>query len=75
MILAIDIIDGCGLSNVYRAKEDQTNASTHLPLISQRKVFNQLHITNKMECFSFQVGVPSSSKAFKRRLAYNVTVI
>ena len=38
-------------------------------------VFNQLYITNKMEHFNFKSGRPSSSKAFKRRLTYIVTVI
>ena len=39
------------------------------------KAFYQLYITNKMEHFSFKVGVPSVSEMFKRRLAYSVTVI
>ena len=41
------------------------------------KYVNQLHITNKMECFSFKSGHYRAvySEAFKRRLAYSVTVI
>ena len=39
--------------------------------ISQQKTFNQLYITNKR---SAEVGVPSSSEVFKRKVAYTVTV-
>ena len=39
------------------------------------KAFNQLYITNKKGTSVLIVGIPSSSKAFKRRPAYNVTLI
>ena len=37
--------------------------------------FNQLYITNKMERFSFKKwACPAGCEAYKRRLAYTVTV-
>ena len=35
----------------------------------------QLYITNKMSTSVLKVGMPSGSEAFKRRLAFNATVI
>ena len=46
MALAIDIIDGRGLSN-EAVEEEEGNAVL---------LFNQLYITNKMEHFSFKSG-------------------
>ena len=55
MALAIDTIDGRGLSNEARHEllPRKSKVMLYLPFISQ---FNQLYITNKTECFSFKSG-------------------
>ena len=49
MALAIDTIDGQGLSNKTRRDllSKKIKVMLYLPFISQYKAFNQLYITNK----------------------------
>ena len=55
MALAIDTIDGQGLSNAVHREllPKKSKVMLYLPFIL---VFNQLYITNKMEHFSFKSG-------------------
>ena len=56
MTLPVDITDGRGLSNEVHCElqPKKSKVTLYLPFISQYKAFNQLYITNKMECFSFK---------------------
>ena len=58
MALAIDTIDGWGLSNKARREllPKNSRVTLYLLFISQYKAFNQLYITNKTERFSFKIG-------------------
>ena len=58
MALAIDTIDGQGLSNkaCRELLSKKSKIMLYLPFILQKKAFNQLYITNKMEHFSFKSG-------------------
>ena len=59
MVLAINIIDGRGLSNKMRHEllPKKSKVMLYLPFISQQKAFNQLKITNKTERFSLKSGL------------------
>ena len=78
MALAIDTIDGRGLSNKARCEllPKSSKIILYVPFVSQEKPFNQLYITNKTERFSFKSGcaMQFAKPAYKRRLAYSVTV-
>ena len=52
MALAIDTIDGWGLSNVVHHCQSNAVFAVHYTV----KAFNQLYITSKMERFSFKSG-------------------
>ena len=58
MALAIDTVDGRGLSNETRRVllPKKSKVMLYLPFITRYKLFNQLYITNKTERFSFISG-------------------
>ena len=58
MALAIDTIDGWGLSNkaCRELLPKKSKVTLYFPFILQYKPFNQLYITNKTERFSFKSG-------------------
>ena len=55
MALAIDITDGCGLSN-EACRWLPSKKSKVMLYFPQLKLFNQLYITNKTEHFTFKSG-------------------
>ena len=64
MTLAIDIPNGHGLSNKARHK-----------FFPKKIKGNTVLAVHKLNSSFLQVGMPSGSKACKRRLAYSVTII
>ena len=58
MALAIDTVEGRGLSNEARREllPKKSKMMLYLPFITRQKLFNQLYITNKTERFSFISG-------------------
>ena len=57
MALAINKIDGRGLSNEVRCELlPKSKVILYLPFITRQKPFNQLYITNKTQHFSFKSG-------------------
>ena len=58
MALAIDTIDGRGLSNEMHCEllPKKSKVMLYLPFITWLKLFNQSYIINKMERFSFKSG-------------------
>ena len=53
MALAIDTIDGRGLSNEARHELQDAVFVVHFTV---KGIYSQLYITNKTECFSFKSG-------------------
>ena len=54
MTLAVDITDGCGL--ITKSVVNSCQGNVVFAIHEMVKAFNQLYITNKMECFSFNSG-------------------
>ena len=73
MTLAIDTVDGCGLSNEAYHKVLSKKSKVMLYYLQG---INQLYITNKTECLSYESDHPMQvvKLLIKIRLAYSVTV-
>ena len=74
MTVAVDITDGCVL--ITKSIVNSCQGNVVFAIHEMVKAFNQLYITNEMECFSFNscMACHTGCKTYKSRLAYSVTV-